>query len=107
MGNCLYCLDPQGALQTAVTTGDANAVLHLLRTGKINVNAPDQYGSTALHNAATLKHADCLSVIVDFGADVTAVDAGIFLLSFCLHVICTFMFLNIFIRWFYADPSRS
>lgn len=62
--------------RAAAYQGDVNQVSFLLATSGFNINAPDQFGLTALHNACMNGHHGVVSILLNTeGIDLEALDA--------------------------------
>jgi len=61
-------------LRRACRSGDCSRVRRMLVSGASVHSYDEAFERTALHHAAHHGHADCASLIVEFGADVEAVD---------------------------------
>ena len=66
---------PVTSLQDAVVDGKAAVLDKMLRTtGSAQVNSRTNSGYTLLHIAASYGHADCVKVLLEHGADISALD---------------------------------
>ncbi|KAH0430618.1 hypothetical protein CcaCcLH18_07653 [Colletotrichum camelliae] len=67
--------DMQRSFRRAVLSG-SDEVVQLLLDFDVDVNAPDEFATTALHDAAEMGYDGIASLLLDVGADTQKMDAG-------------------------------
>eukprot|EP01032_Pedospumella_encystans_P014073 gene14073-16182_t len=60
----------------AATQGDDEQIVKLLEGGRVNLHYKDWDGDTALHWASIGGHLESVNVLLQYGADIHAVDSG-------------------------------
>ncbi|QQR49730.1 ankyrin repeat domain-containing protein [bacterium] len=66
---------PMGfALREAVRKNDAQQLRSLLANNNVDINAQDPRGWTPLHHAAYWDRVECVKVLLNAGADITAIN---------------------------------
>ena len=76
-GEPLYSAYGWGVIHIATSKGNIGSIKALINYGakyKANVDFPDLYKNTALHQASTSGRADIVNVLLDAGADINLAD---------------------------------
>ena len=78
MGSCVSVETASALLHRAAATGDLQTLLRVLRDHHLEIDSLDQEYQSPLHKAVANQHFECARVLVEYGANVSLRNGGMF-----------------------------